>query len=181
MKNNLENESNLNKIKLLKELTKDSYSDCYEDNLFTVFKSINDILYLIYSNKKKSIISYDLVNNTKIIEIKNAHNNYITNFRYFNDLINNRDLIISISNLDNNIKLWNINNFECLLDINNIYKQGSLSSCFLNYKNKIYIITGNYNLYSYPESIKIYDLYGKNIQTIKIPYYILILIMIINY
>ena len=49
-----------------------------------MFKSINtfDILYLIYTNENKSILFFDLINNKKIIEIKNAHNKFITNFRY---------------------------------------------------------------------------------------------------
>ena len=33
------------------------------DNNFSVFKSINNIIYLIYANKKKSIVSYNLINN----------------------------------------------------------------------------------------------------------------------
>ena len=61
-KNNLDNEYNINKIKFFKELTKDSFSNEYVDNSFTVFKSINEILYLIYATNKNSIISYDLIN-----------------------------------------------------------------------------------------------------------------------
>ena len=129
--NTIEHEQNPNKLKLLKDITKDSYSDIYSDHSFIIFMSINNILYLLYSNKEKSIISYDLINNTKIIEIKSAHNNYITNFRFYNDLINKRDLFISISSEEeNNIKLWNISNYECLLEIKKIYRNGGLSACF---------------------------------------------------
>ena len=85
--NKLKNEINILKeyhnknpkeIKLIKEITKDSYT--YDSGLienFTVFKSIEDILYLIYSNEKKSIICYDLIQEKIINEIKKAHNNYI--------------------------------------------------------------------------------------------------------
>ena len=45
-------------------MIKDNISD------FIVFNSINDILTLIYCNKKKIIISYNLKENKKIIEIK---------------------------------------------------------------------------------------------------------------
>ena len=46
-------ELNPKNIKLLKEITKDSYTqDCSLVDNFTVFYSINKILYLIYSNKK---------------------------------------------------------------------------------------------------------------------------------
>ena len=109
----------IKKIKLLKNLTKDSFCSYFGINSFTVFKSINDILYLIYSNRQKSIIFYDLINNTKILEIKNAHNDNVNNFIYYNDIINKRDLILTVSK--NNIKIWNVNNVECLLDIKNIY------------------------------------------------------------
>ena len=71
-------------------------------------KYINDITD-IYIDKKNSIISYDIINNRKINEIKNAHKEYITYLRYYLDNINNRDLFISISYINNNIKLWNIN------------------------------------------------------------------------
>ena len=86
------------------DLRLDSYCYIVLDNSFNVFKSIDNILYLIYTNKNNSIISYNLINNCKIIEIKNAHKQYITNFRYYLDKKNKRDLIISISAYDNNIK-----------------------------------------------------------------------------
>ena len=164
--NNFENP--FKEIKILKELTNDSYVYLVQDNTFIIFKSINDILYLIYSTKNKSIISFDLINNKKINEIKNPHNNnYITNFRYYFDNINKRDLIISISAQNNNLKLWNINNFECLLNIQKIYNDGILSSsCILNDNNKNYIIVSNFNVWE-SEPIKIFDLKGIKIKEIN--------------
>ena len=83
---------------------------------------------------------------------------YITNFRYYLDSINKRDLILSISGEDNNLKLWNIN-FECLLNIKNINKMGYLiSSTFLNHNNDIYLITSNCNWITKPDFI-IIDIY----------------------
>ena len=61
---------------------------------FSAFKSINNIIYIIYANINKSIISYNLIENKKINEIINAHENEITGFRYYLDKINKRDLII---------------------------------------------------------------------------------------
>ena len=66
---------------------------------------------LTFSNKDNSIISYDLIDYKKINEIKKAHKSLITSFRYIYDNLEYRDLIISISNKDSNIKLWNINNY----------------------------------------------------------------------
>ena len=58
--------NNPKNIKLLSNISNDSYAYCNLDNTFVVFKSIKDILYLIYSNKNKSIICYDLNENRKI-------------------------------------------------------------------------------------------------------------------
>jgi len=155
-------------IELSNTFNLNSFIDSYMDNSFTVFKSKDKILYLIYSNKNKSIISYNLINNKKITEVKNAHNEYISNLRYYLDSINKKDLIISISSEDNNIKLWNFNNFECLLDIQNVNNEGFLfSASILKNKNENYIITSNCNWDDTPESMKVFDLKGTKLKEIK--------------
>ena len=164
------NTSNVN-LYYFKNITKNSYAYYDIDNTFSVIKSIDNILLLIYSNKKKSIISLNLINYQIITEIKNAHNNFITNFRHYLDNINKRDLILSISLLDNNIKLWNLKNWNCLLDIKNINNGGELySACFLNDNNKIYILTSNSNIYwkrDGNEFIKVYNFNGNKIKEIN--------------
>ena len=164
-------ELNPKNIKLLKEITKDSYTqDCSLVDNFTVFYSINKILYLIYSNKKKSIICYDLNKEQIINEIKNAHNKYISAFKYCLIENSNIDIIMSISYRDNNIKIWKVNNWECILNIKNINKSGYLfSGCFLkeNENNQNYIITSNLNWNSNPEKIKVFDFNGKKIKEIN--------------
>ena len=157
-------------IDYIDNLTKDSYTysnSCLNrlDNTFTVFNSIDGIIYLIYSNKKKSIITYNLIDNMKINEIKNAHKKFITNFRYYLDINKKRDLIISISEEDANIKLWEINTWKCILNLENIYKMGRLySACFLNSNNEIFIASSNNNN---DEQIKIFDLNGNIIKEIN--------------
>ena len=165
-KNNFLNPKN---IKYVKNIINDSYAIGGLDNTFSVFKSINNILYLIYANRNKSIISYDLINNKIITKIKNAHNEFITNFRHYLDIINKRDLIISISGMNNNLKLWNIKNWECLLNIKNINKNGFLfSACFLNDNNNHYILTSNSSTQKIKfEPIKVYDFRGNKIKEIK--------------
>ena len=92
---------------------------------------------------------------------------YITNFRYYLDKVKKRDLIMSISANYNNIKEWNINIWECLIDIKNIYKNGFLNSgCFLNDNNNIYIVSSNFN-YCIFEPIKIFDLNGNEIKKLE--------------
>ena len=159
-------------IQYSKSLASD-YSNAHYalDNTFSIFKSLNNIIYIIYSNKSRSIISYNLIINQKISEIKNAHNDYITNFRHYLDEIKKVDLIMSISSIDNNIKVWDIYKWNLLCDIKNINNKGSLhSACFLNLKignNYInYIITCNDNYYN-SELIKVFDFNGNKIKEIN--------------
>ena len=138
------------------------------NNTFVVFKSINDILCLIYSNDFRSIISYNLIDNKIINVIKNAHEEYIINFRYYSDKNNKRDLILSIDGC-NDIKIWDIFNCECILSIFEVYTKGRLfSACFLNDNNQIYILTskgifGDESL----EPIKVFNLNGNKIKEIN--------------
>ena len=48
----------------------------------------------------------------------------ISNIRYFLDKANKRELILSVSAQDCNIKIWDINNWKCLLNIGKIYNEG---------------------------------------------------------
>ena len=155
--------SNPKDIAFLENLTDDSYSDILLDNTFCVFTSINKIIYFIYSNEKKSIITIDLNNFKKITKINNAYNEFINNFRYHFDSQNLRDLILSISSNDNNIKIWNFHNWECILNLKDVYKTGEVySSCFLNENNQIYIVASNYGTGINSKPIKIFD-FNKNI------------------
>ena len=170
MKNNINLfHSNPLDIHFLKNLTTDSYCKYFNNNTFVTFKSYSNIFYIIYTNKFNSIISLNLINNQIINEIKKAHNNYINSFRHYFDKENKRDLIISLSHNDNNLKLWNINNFECLLNIKKVNETGWLSSaCFFNYNNKNYILTSNnYNGNKSIENIKIFDLKGNKVKEIN--------------
>ena len=166
-----ENNYNLNKlnIEFYKDLITDSYiNDIGLDNIFCIFNSINNILIIIYANNNQSIILFNIIDNKKINEIKNAHYNYITNFRHYLDKMKNRDLVISISGYDSNVKVWNINNLECLVNLEKIYKDGELySACFINNNNKLYIITCHDNYPDKPDSIKVFNINGKKKKRIK--------------
>ena len=123
---------------------------------------------MIYSSKRSSIISYNLIDNKKIIEIKNDYQKYVSSFKHFFDDINKRDLVISIS--PNNIILWNINNFECLFVFDKIYLDGYInSSSFLEINNEIYIIASN-NRFFLNENIgpiRVFTLQGIQVKEIK--------------
>ena len=136
-------------------------------NSFCIFNSIDNILSLIYTDNTKSIFYYNIIDERKITEIKNAHNNYINNFIYYFDKNNKRDLILSVSSKDNNIKLWNINNLDCLIDLKLIYKNGNiLSACILFEGQDIFILASNSNLQS-KEYIKVYDLNSNLVKSIN--------------
>ena len=144
-------------FELYKEITKDSYSDSYYSyDTFSIFESIDKILYLIYANKYASIISYNLINFEKINEIKKAHNNKISSIKYYLDIINKRDLILSISSNENSIKLWNIKTQECIVKIEDIFKRGEVQSGLIFINNaQTNIALNSYN------SIKVFD-FNKN-------------------
>ena len=168
---NNESLKNIN-LRCLTDITKDSYTLFGLDNSFCTFKSINNILILIYSNIEYSLIFCDLLSNKKVSEIKNAHDSDITNIRNYLDTDNKRDLILSISIVDNNIKIWNLYNLECIINIENINNKGILkSSCFLydNKNHQIFIASSNFNSGNYQdlEPIKIFDLNGKKAGEIK--------------
>ena len=175
-----ENDNKLNNINIpkpnnnkdfLKDLVKDSFTLEFLDYSFTAFKSIDNILYFISTNQKRSIISYNIIDNKKINEIKNAHKTQIESFRYYLDNTNKRDLIISLSSVDNNIKLWNIIHSECIFSIEKINNFGYLySACFLTdkFQNKSYIMTSNFLNYDMKaDPIRLFDLNGNKIKKIK--------------
>ena len=145
-------------IQFSKDLINNSYS-IGTNNSFCVFKSINDILILIYSNDIFSIISYNIFDFKLINEIKHAHDKYIINFRHYLDKNNNRDLVLSSDS--DNIRVWNLNYLECMLNIQYIYIGGIMfSSCFLNNKDNIYIVTSSYKF----GPVKIFDFNKKQIK-----------------
>ena len=154
-------------IKFLNNIIDDSFAQYIKRNSFCIFKSIEDILYLVYSTKNNSIVFYSMIDCKKIKIITNAHNQHITYFRHFLDSSNKRDLLLSISLDELNIKIWNVNLFECLLNIEKVYEIGGLhSACFLNFNNQIYIIAGHEN-FNDCENIKVFDLNGNLIKKIN--------------
>ena len=135
------------------------------DNIFEVFKMHKDgCLYLIYS-LLTSFICYDLIDEVIVIEIKDAHSGNIINFRHIYDNNLKKDIIMTISGEDNNVKLWDAENWECLLNIKANTFGIMFSACFL-YDNESginYIVTSNCTGNEY---IKIFDFNGKKIKEV---------------
>jgi WD40 repeat protein len=154
-----------------KDLSKSFVDDFFSsiNDTFTIFNSINNILYLIFASIEKSIIAYYLKNFQKICELKNAHNKYITNFRHIFDKNEKKDIIMSVSAIDNNLKLWNVSKWNCFLEIKNANEKGALfSASFLLENNNIFILTSNYNFFKKKEPIKLFNLKQEKIFEIKI-------------
>ena len=124
------------------DIANDSYSwGNWLNNSFTLFKSINELIYLIYSNINKSLIFYEIIDCKKIIEIKNAHKENISTIKHYLDKVNKKDLIMSISCKNEDIKIWNANNCECIVNI-----KGAIAS-FLSDNNQIYIVTNWFQVF----------------------------------
>ena len=154
-------------FKQFKIIASDANDNQFESSFLT-FKSNNNILFLIYSDEVHSIFCYNLINFQLINKISKAHDSYIVNLKHFYDKNNARDLILSASSGDNNIKLWQFENWLCLhnfIDINCF--DFLFAACFLNYKNQIYILSSNYSNDNTSEPIKVFDLEGHKIQEVK--------------
>ena len=158
------NKDNPKYIKFFKNLVKNPLN---VKNLI-IFKSIYNEFIMIYQDENRSIVSYNLEDYKKIIEIKNS-NKYINEINYYLDKSYKRDLVVEISMERNNIKLWNANIWELILNIN--YNIGNFylninSICFLKYKNNIYLVASCVNLPN-TQLIHIYDLKGNKVKEIN--------------
>ena len=168
-KKNLFQCSNINvppKIMFCKSITNKATCKYSGDNNFITFESIYQEKFLVYGTKNFTIHFYDFKFEKVTRYIKKAHDCEITNFRHIFDNNYNRDLLLSISDIIKNIKVWDVKNQDCLVNIRKAYLEGYLfSSCFLidQIHKMNYIITVNYN----KEFIKIYDFEGKAVSTIN--------------
>ena len=176
-KNNL-NYSELYKnpknIEFSSDIIKNSFASYSYEDSFIIFTSHDNIFQIVYATKDKSLISYDINNKREIFKKTKAHNNFITNFKYIFDGIYYKDIIMSVSKKDNNIKIWNANKWELISDIFNVNQKNFLySACFLKDNDNISILTSNgknlqqNQMHENFENIKIYDLKGNLIKEIE--------------
>ena len=155
-----------------KNLTYDAFTYYNYDNSFLIYHSImNNRLYIVYTTQDKSIIVYDVLDEVQVLEIKNTteDNKQITNFRYFYDTNNKRDLIMSVIGIKNCVKIWDASNWECIISIHNIYREGNIySSLILNEDStkNLYIVTSNCTLFKDSQPLRVYDLNGDLIKVI---------------
>lgn len=155
---------------LLKNLKNESFSSNEPLEITClIFKSIDDLNLIIYSRINRSIVCYDINNDQKVNEVLNAHHEKITYLNKYTNRKNKINVMLSISSVDNNLKVWNISNFQCLCSILGINKQGWINcACFLNNNNQVYVLTTNsFGFSKKPDPIKVFDLKGRNKNNIK--------------
>ena len=164
--NKIKNKLNLTNFRFKKHLIDDVAMISGSDNKFCIFKSIDDIICILYQNFKYSIILYNYIDNKKIVEIKNSFDFDIYSFKYFFDKINHRDLIAFYS--ESNLQVWDMNYLKILIDGINIKKNYEISStCFLEEDNKIYIAICSNKFVQQNDKIKIYDIKGNFIKELN--------------
>ena len=95
--NNEQFQSNPKNIKRTNNIIQDSVIFNGRNFTFIVFKSIDNIFYIIYGTNRKSIIFYNLLDNKRMATIRDANSNYINYFRHILDENNKRDLILTYS------------------------------------------------------------------------------------
>ena len=169
-KNNLSEPSNSS---ISNKIVFESYCPTDIDNSFVVFISANNKNpYIVYSDMRKSIFCYNLMNN-KIEQVKkNAHIEPISSFRYlYNNNTNTNTIneyILSLSYKNNQIKIWNFKTWEEKLKLNKIYQEGFIySSCFLKDKSYINFLTSNWIKSKTAYSIRVYNLRGEMIKEVN--------------
>jgi WD40 repeat protein len=121
----------------LDDFTINSNTSSNKYDVLCVFKSANNILYLVYPNKN-IIIFYNLIDKKKVSEIRNAHDYEIIHISHLYDEKKNLDLLMSASN---DVKIWNLDNKECINNIR-IFNGQSIYCSFLKHITGIYCLVG---------------------------------------
>ena len=147
----------------------DGYNFYQFKTCFCLFKSINEIICLIYSKNYEILSCYNLDNKQVLTEI-NKNNGIINDIRHYLDNNTKRDLILNSYVQKNEIEIQNLKNWEVLLRISHVNQGGYLfSACFYNYNNNIYILSSN-NKVTFIwkcECIKVFDMEKNKIKEIK--------------
>ena len=149
------------------DIIKQNYCMYDLDNSFVIFKPKNGHLYIVYP-LLENFLCFDLIDEKIIATVKKAHEFYVLNFRYLYDPFLKKDLILTISGEDNNIKLWDIETWECLINIKANSFGIMFSSCFLydNINKEYYIVSSNCTGINF---IQIFDFKGNKIK--DVPYH----------
>ena len=109
---------NIDKIQLTTIKNIEAYCINPYNNSFAIFNSpFSGINYLIYVNNINQIISYDIDTEQIVTKIDESQNKEIKALEYILDKKNKRDLLMLIFRLFNNIIIYNIKNWEVVINI----------------------------------------------------------------
>ena len=117
-------------------------------DIFCIFKSSNNILYLVYPNNS-IIILYNLIDKKKITEIKNQHFSEIIHISHSYDEKANIDLLMSASIENGKITtyVWNLDNLDCINSIQ-IITPHYIYFSFLKHITGNYVLVGIQNFHT---------------------------------
>ena len=165
------NDLNINKIQLKNINNIEVHCINIYNNSFVIFNSpFSNIHYLIYAFKINKIISYDLNLGQIISEINEPLDKDIKTLEYILDKKNKRDLLMLLFSLSNTIKIYNIKNWDLIINIEKIndFDYLNIASFFFDFQENKYFIIANSSNYSRRSSnINVLDLTGKFHKEIK--------------
>ena len=119
-------------------ITKRNYSNGFYD-IFEIYKSNNE-LYLASPNKDDYILDIITIRNCKLFISLKCHNNFIIIVKYFKNLKNDKEYLISVDKY-NIIIIWDINNhYSCHYKIESQNSKGFISGVII-----IFNILDSYN------------------------------------
>ena len=169
--NNSNNNINFDKIQLNNIKNIEAYCINPYNNSFVIFNSpFSDINYLIYVNNINQIISYNINTEQILAKIDKSQNKEIKTLEYILDKKNKRDLLMLLFRLFNNIIIYNIKNWDIIINIEKINSFNFLNFATFFFDNKekeIFIITSSGNYTKQSSNINILNLTGKLFKEIK--------------
>ena len=138
---------------------------------FCEFKSINNIICFVYIlNRESALVACDIIKKkiiNKNVVNKNGGSFKITDVRHHLDKKLKRDLILHNNMYNNEIYIWDFNNWQKITQSYGVNKSGALYSlCFYEFNNIIYILTTNISWYGQNGNIKVLNLQSNNIKEI---------------
>ena len=138
---------------------------------FCEFKSINNIICFVYIlNRESALVACDIIKKkiiNKNVVNKNGGSFKITDVRHHLDKKLKRDLILHNNIYNNEIYIWDFNNWQKITQSYGVNKSGALYSlCFYEFNNIIYILTTNISWYGQNGNIKVLNLQSNNIKEI---------------
>ena len=143
--------SNPSNLKFKLDLSNNVQTNYTIDNRFDVYIAYDKNTYLAMANGKTHEIEIMNLKNNSVIQSLKGHSSSIYIIRHYFESKSLTDYLLSTSE-DKNIKVWNLKEFKCQININQIHS--SLYSSLLLFDDNLnYIITSTYE----NDYLKIWD------------------------